>query len=198
MALDAKKVKEAKKLGLEVKDDTTPEQLDQLIADKEAAIALEKEQDIIRKENEKKAAEEAKKKIVLKNTLGEDVKQEDYFFPGEIKKPGEEKGKFTTETAPVYFNKTFGFPVDREDLIEVFHQVFKPEKGYLFYKARDKELYLIIVPLKYARTIGKANESQPGDFQKHALSFINEGSVNSDSLRMKLTKVAKHSTIAEN
>lgn len=198
MALDADKLKQAKKLGIKIKEDTTEEELDKLIAQEEDAIVLAKEQDQIKKDNEKKALEEAKKKIVLQNTLGEDVAQEDYFFPGEVKKPGEEKGKFTTETAPIYFNKTFGYPVDREDLLAVFHEVFRPSKGFLFYKSKTTELYLIIVPLKFAKTIGKANDSQPGDFQKHALSFISEGSVNLDSLRLKLAKVAKHSTIAEN
>jgi len=56
-------------------------------------------------------------------------------------------------------------------------------------------VYLVIVPLRYAKTVSEATESQPGDFQKHALSFINEGSVNMDTLKMKSAKVANHADI---
>lgn len=202
MALDAKKVKKAKELGLVFEPDITEEKLDTLIKEAEHKIQFQKDQDQIAKDNAKKAADEAKKnKVILKNVFGEDVDQAYYFFPGELRISEDKKGPYTTQTAPSYFNRTFGMPItveDRPDLIEVFHQVFKPEKGFLFYKARDRELYLIIVPLKYAKTISRQNDSQPGDFQKHAISFITEGSVNLDSLRMKLTRIANHNTIAEN
>src|SRR5690606_14570897 len=95
-----------------------------------------------------------------------------------------------------FFNKICGMPVDREELIEVFNQFFPKKKGFLFYKQRNAEVYLVIVPLKYATTISKANESRPGDFQRHAMSFINEGSVNIDSLKIKLGRIAKHTSIS--
>lgn len=187
-SIDDKKIKLAKKLGMVVTPETTEDQLDTFIKESEAKDALEKEQAKIAAANVKKATEEAKKaKIILKDVDGEDVDQKDYFFHNE--KTGE------TDTAPVYFNKVCGYPVDREDLIEVFNSVFPKNKGFLFNKLRDKELYLIIVPIKYATTISKNNESLPGDFQKHALSFIGEGSVNIDSLKLKLAKVANHPSI---
>lgn len=77
-------------------------------------------------------------------------------------------------------------------MIEVFVQYFPRKKGFLFYKMRDKEVYLVIVPLAYAKTISAANESRPGDFQRHALSFIGEGSVNLDTLKLKLERISKH------
>jgi len=79
--------------------------------------------------------------------------------------------------------------VDREDLLEVFNKVFKPEDNILFYRQLDKEVYIIIVPIKYSTSIGENNNSIKGDFQKHAISFLNEGSVNLDSLRGKLEKI---------
>ncbi len=130
----------------------------------------------------RKAAEEAKKKsvkIVLKYTLGEEVVQSDYFFSPD-----------GSDTAPSYFHEAFGYPVDREELLAVFNKVFKPKDGILFYKARDKEVYLVIVPIKHSSIVGPAHNSVPGDFQKHALSFIADGSVNVDTLRTKLNRVA--------
>jgi hypothetical protein len=148
-----------------------------LAADKKAAELEERK---IIEENKKKALEEVQKnKVVLKNVFGDEIDEADYFFA----KDG--KGK-----APSYFNKVCGFPVDRDDMIVIFNRIFKPEYNFLFYKVRDKEVYLIIVPLKYAESIGGANESMPGDFQKHAISFISEGSVNMESLRMKLERVS--------
>src|SRR6185312_17492599 len=186
------KQKAAKKLGVEFKEDTTEVELDKLIAEKEEKNALEKEQDRIKKENEKAAALAAKKaEIVLKDTSGEDVEQEDYFFPEIDEKTKEIKNK---KTAPSYFNRICGYPVtaDREEILEVFNLIFPPHKKFLFYKLRDKEVYLVIVPRKYAKTISKYNESMKGDFQKHAISFIGEGSVNLDTLKMRLTRIANH------
>lgn len=137
----------------------------------------------------RRLAEEAKKKsvkIVLKDTAGNDVAQPDYFYSPD-----------GTDAAPHYFHEVCGYPVDREELIAVFNKVFKPKDGLLFYKAKDKEVYLVIVPIKHSSVVGPAHNSVAGDFQKHALSFISEGSVNVDTLRMKLTRVASTIKIAE-
>ena len=125
------------------------------------------------KEEKKKPAV---KKIILKNTAGKEVSEKDYFFGGKI---------------PSGFEGTCGKPVDREDLITVFDKVFKPAHNFLFYKAIDKEVYLIIPPIKYSTTVGEFNNSLEGDFQKHAISFLNEGSVNLDTLKMKLNRIPK-------
>jgi hypothetical protein len=199
MSLTEKK-KKAKKLKIEFKDDVTEDELDTLISEEEEKIESERQQNEIKKEEEKQAALEAKKRqIVLKDTDGEEVEQKDYFYP-RVKDEKTNDGKIlaaTTETAPVYFNKVCGLPVEREDLLEVFNNIFPKKKKFLFYKSQDKEVYLIIIPLKYAVTIGKYNESTPGGFQRHALSFVNEGSVNLESLKMKLTKVANHPSISK-
>lgn len=132
--------------------------------------------------DKRKAAEDDKKKkvvIVIKNTLGEEVPQSDYFYSPD-----------GSNTAPLYFHDVCGYPVDREELLAVFNKVFRPKDGILFYKAKDKEVYLIIVPIKHSSIVGAQHNSVPGDFQKHALSFITEGSVNVDTLRTKLTRVA--------
>ena len=125
------------------------------------------------KENKKKI------KIILQNTLGEDVSQSDYFYSPDGK-----------GSAPSFFHGVCGKPVDREELVAVFNKIFKPKDGILFYKASDKEVYIIIVPLKHASTVGDSHGSVSGEFQKHAISFITEGSVNLDTLRTKLTRVA--------
>jgi hypothetical protein len=123
---------------------------------------------------EKKKVEKVEKKLVLKNTLGKEVSVDDYFFGGK---------------APSGFEGTCGRPVEREDLLEVFNKVFNPNDNFLFYKALDKEVYLIIIPIKNSTTIGEYNNSLEGDFQKHAISFLNEGSVNVDTLKLKLKKI---------
>lgn len=120
--------------------------------------------------------EKVSKKSILRNTSGKEVKEADYFFGGVI---------------PSWFEGTCGKPVDREDLLAVFNKVFKPEDNFLFYKAIDKEVYIIIPPIKYSTTIGDFNNSIEGDFQKHAISFINEGSVNLETLKMKLSRIPK-------
>jgi hypothetical protein len=53
------------------------------------------------------------------------------------------------------------------------------------------------VPLKYSSIIGIDHDSLDGEFQTHAISFLNEGSVNLDTLRMKLEKVSKTIVIHE-
>ena len=112
--------------------------------------------------------------VKMFNTSGKEVKKEDYFFGG-IMLPS--------------FEKTCGNPVDREDLLDVFNKVFKPEDNILFYRQADKEVYIVIIPIKYSTAIGENNNSIVGDFQKHALSFLNEGSVNLESLRGKLERI---------
>ena len=130
------------------------------------------------KEEVKEVKEEVKKKETanLRNTSGTPVEDKDYFYGGVV---------------PPGLKTTCGNPVDREDLVAVFNKVFKPEDNILFYKQSDKEVYLIIVPIKYSTSIGEHNNSILGDFQKHAISFINEGSVNLDTLRLKLERIKK-------
>lgn len=201
----ATKLTKAKNLGITFVDGYEPKEkeLDELIDQKNTFLAQQKEEERIAKANAKKAEDEAKKStVILKDVDGDDVDQEEYFFTRTEKEvifektPQEKTLLPTTQTAPIAFNKMIGMPVDREELISVFLQFFPRSKGFLFYKARDKEVYIIIVPLKYAKTINKANESRPGDFQRHALSFISEGSVNVESLKLKLERVARHSTIS--
>ncbi len=199
------KMTKAKKLGIEFAEGYVPKseaELDKMIEAKQEIIGQQKQEARIAKANEKKAEEEAiKHSIILKDVDGDDVDQAEYFFPRVEKEkvgipPNEKTLDPTDQTAPAYFNKICGMPVDRDELIEVFLQYFPRSKGFLFYKARDKEVYLIIVPLKFATTISRANESRPGDFQRHALSFITEGSVNVDSLKIKLARVARHTSIS--
>lgn len=167
---------EAVKLAIPFDEKIEEKDLAKLVADKKAAEIEERK---INKDKLKQAEDDAKTtNVVLKNVFGDDIDEADYFYA----KDG--KGK-----APSYFNKICGYPVDREELLVVFNRIFKPEHGFLFYKARDKEVYLVIIPLKHAHTVGGSNESLDGDFQKHAMSFIGEGSVNADTLKMKLERV---------
>lgn len=196
MGIDLEKIEKALPEG----EKLTEEKLDELIEQKQLQIDQEKEEKKIKDEEKKKAEEEAKKtQLILKDVDGDDVEWNEYFFPrtedeklpdGKVLKAGE-------STVPTYFNKICGMPVDREELIEVFNQHFSKRKGFLFYKQRNAEVYLVIVPLKYATTINRSNESRPGDFQRHAMSFINEGSVNIDSLKIKLGRIAKHTSISQ-
>jgi len=125
-------------------------------------------------ENQPAKETKTSKKSILRNVAGKEVPVEDYFFGGIV---------------PSGFEGTCGKPVDREDLISVFNRVFKPEDNILFYKQADKEVYLVIIPIKFSTDIGEFNNSIEGDFQKHAISFLNEGSVNPDTLRAKLLKI---------
>ena len=118
----------------------------------------------------------SKKDSILLNTLGEKVPESYYFYKGIV---------------PSGFERSCGKAVDREDLIEVFHKVFKPKDNILFYKQLDKEVYIIIIPIRFATTIGDFNDSIEGDFQKHAISFLTEGSVNLDTMRQKLERISK-------
>ena len=116
------------------------------------------------------------KKSILRNVLGKEVREADYFYKGVV---------------PPGFKETCGEPVYREDLVSVFHRVFKPRHNILFYKQIDKEVYIVIIPIKNSVSIGDFNDSVDGDFQKHAISFLNEGSVNVDSLKQKLERINK-------
>ena len=197
-----KKKAKAKQLGIDltkIEGELTEARLDELIDQKSAQIAQDAEEKRIAKEQAAIAAAAAKDtKVILKDVDGQDVDQADYFFPRleDEKLPDGKVLKKTTETAPEYFNKMCGMPVDDPDLINEFVKHFPRSKGFLFYKQRRQELYLVIVPLKYATTVNRSNESRPGDFQRHALSFINEGSVNLDSLKLKLARISKHSSIS--
>ena len=139
-------------------------------AEAKKLVEAEKEAEAKRIADAKKAKEE----VVIYNTSGEEMKLSDYFYKGII---------------PAGFIGTCGKPVDREDLLTVFNKVFKPKDNILFYRQADKEVYLIIIPLKYSTAVGESEDSLEGDFQKHAISFLNEGSVNPDTLRQKLEKI---------
>lgn len=128
----------------------------------------------VKKEDHKINPPRATVRVILKNTAGKDMKEEDYFFGG---------------VAPKTFNIVCGLPVVREDLIEVFHKVFKESENFLFYKSPIKEVYIIVIPLKNATTVGAENDSPEGDFQKHSISFLSEGSVNLDTLKAKLQRI---------
>ncbi len=135
--------------------------------------------------------------FVLKDSAGKDMEPMDYFYPytedekdskGEIVKDGYKTGDLALPTK--IFNQACGYPVEREDLIEAFESVFNPKDGFLFYKTPDKELYTVIVPIQMSTEIGVQHNSQPGDFQRHSISFIMEGSVNVDTLKAKLKRAA--------
>lgn len=174
------KTEEQKKIDARLKNETKAVELNIVFtpatSDEDLEAAIKNQLEI----NKKKQPEVEKKKIILKNVSGKDIDPTDYFYS---KKKGE-------DTSPDTFNKVSGYPVEREEMLEVFNRIFKPEKGLLFYKQYDKEVYVIIVPLKYATSVGAHNDSIDGDHQRHAISFIGEGSVNMDTLRQKLTKVA--------
>lgn len=158
-------------------------ELETLIGDKKAAELEERKRN---KEKEALAKKQSKEsQVVLKNVFGDDIDQADFFYNKD-----KDTGKEGNGKAPSHFNRVCGFPVEREDMLVIFNRIFKPQYNFLFYKVLDKEVYLVIVPLKHAHTIGGPNESLNGDFQKHAISFIGEGSVNLESLRMKLERVA--------
>lgn len=124
--------------------------------------------------NRTSSSRPTRKPSLLKNLFGKEMLLKDYFFNGVV---------------PAGFEGTCGKPVDREDLIDLFHKVFKPSDNILFYKQLDKEVYIVIVPIKYSDSIGEFNNSIDGDFQKHAISFLNEGSVNLDTMRQKLERI---------
>src|SRR5512137_1390178 len=97
-----------------------------------------------KKEAVTKPAAKKKVEVILKNTKGEDVEEKDYFFGG-VAFPG--------------FQKACGLPVTREDLLDIFHKTFKIEDNFLFYKSDNKEVYIVIVPLKYSSCVSLENGS---------------------------------------
>ena len=133
------------------------------------------------------APKKEKPAFVLKNTAGKEVNNDDYFYSSTDKK-----------YAPMEnLKNVIGKPVEREDLIELFEQIFKPSLGFLFYKKIDTEVYIVIIPIKNSTTIGREHESMDGDFQKHAISVIAEGSVNIDSFKAKLKRIIPFVKISE-
>jgi len=197
MSLATKKNK-AVRLGIILDENATELQVDELIEAAEKLIEQTKKEEVIKAKEVAKIANRARKTtFILRDVDGDDVDQADYFFARTVEEVIDKTTyEPSTDTAPAYFNAICGLPVDREELIEAFKLYFPTRKGFLFYRLKDKEVYLVIVPLKYATTISKSNESRPGDFQRHALSFIGEGSVNIDSLKLKLNRIAKHSSIS--
>jgi len=176
--------KKANKLKISWDNNTTDEVLADLIKQKEAQMEQDEEEKKILKEEERLALLAKKKSLILKNIKGEDVDEKDYFYPGEDKNG---KAVYT----PTWFNAACGTPVVDEDMIEVFKKVFGPAAiDFLFYKAPKMEVYIVIVPLKRARFVGQSEDSIGGDFQKHAISFVADGSVNLDTLKLKLRKIA--------
>jgi len=173
---ELKKEAEAKKLAdanekVEAEKKAAAERLKNDEAEKLAEA--EKEAEVKRKAD----AEKAKDSVVLTNVLGKKVSTDDYFYKGII---------------PSGFKGTCGKPVDRDDLVELFHKVFKPEDNILFYKQLDKEVYIVIIPIKFSTSVGEHNDSLEGEFQKHAISFLNEGMVNLDTMRKRLEQIKKH------
>lgn len=119
------------------------------------------------------------KKPNIKNTKGEEVPVENYFFAPAGEKP----------IAPPFFNKSVGLPVDREDLIEIFNKIFKPEDNFVFLKSMNKEVYGVLIPLKFTK-ISNQEDSVLGEFQYHAISFVLDGSVNISKLISKLKEIS--------
>lgn len=181
--------KKANKLEIKWDDNTTDELLSELIEQKEKQIEQNKEEARIKAIEAKKAeADKKKSKLILRNIDGEDVDEKDYFITGQVENPVTKLKE--TITAPASFNQICGMPVDREDVLEVFRKVFgESASEFLFYKKNYSEIYIIIIPLRRATVVGAAEDNLPGDFQKHAISFIGEGSVNLDTLKLKLRKI---------
>lgn len=129
------------------------------------------------------------KGLILQDTDGKDMNPEDYFFMDGTEAEAE-RIKKTGTIAPPYFNDVCGKPVDREDLVEVMNEVFNPKDHFLFYRCIEKEVYIVIFPLKFSE-VSKETGALSGDCQKHAVSFVMEGSANVDTLRLKLQRIAK-------
>lgn len=124
------------------------------------------------------------KPFVFKDNEGNTADPSDYFFPF----IGEDGSNETV--CPPYFNDMCGSPVDREDLLEIFWSIFDKKDGYLLYKMVDREVYVVIVPI-HLSVVNVEEGAMPGDFQKHAMSFILEGSVNPTLFKSKLKQIRK-------
>ncbi len=123
----------------------------------------------------------------LKNINGEEVDVKDYFYAN-----GEEES-----IAPNFFNKALGYPITyeeegREDMIETFSTYFRPGDNFILLKQREKEVYSVLVPLKFAKDIGVHEDSILGDFQIHSMSFVQEGGFNLESFKSKLSLIKKN------
>lgn len=116
----------------------------------------------------------------IRNTRGEEVDPADYFYAS----PGKEA------FAPSYFNRACGFPVTYDEWNKIFDSIFDPEDQFVFLKSQNKEVYSVLVPLVFTE-IGEQNDNVDCDFQVHAISFISDGSVSSDRLKLKLKEIAK-------
>lgn len=128
--------------------------------------------------------------LTLKDSYGNELDVADYFFSDGSEAESTRLAATADATlAPVYFNKVVGLPVQDEELIEIFEKVFSPDDGFLFYKCNRKEVYVIIVPLKFSK-INEEKDALSGDYQKHTISFIAEGSVNLEQLKVKLQRIA--------
>jgi len=115
----------------------------------------------------------------IKTTDGKDVDIKDYFYAPEGQTP----------IAPPFFKDTCGKVVDRDDLVEVFEKIFSPEDGFIFLKDQYKEVYGVLVPLRYTK-IGTEEDALLGDFKYHAVSFVLDGSVNVEKLKSFLKKIS--------
>lgn len=116
----------------------------------------------------------------LRNTRGETVDVKDYFYAPE--------GQIAI--APPYFSKSCGTVCEREDLVQAFESIFKPEDNFILLKDQYKEVYGVLVPLSYTK-IGPKENSIIGDYMYHAVSFVSEGSANMEMFISFLKKVAR-------
>ena len=101
-------IKEEKKTDEELIEEVKKEAEAKKLAE---ARKLEEDRKI---EEDKKA----KNQVPIRNVFSKELQADKYFYKG-IVPPG--------------FEGTCGKPVDREELIEVFHKVFKPKDNILFY-----------------------------------------------------------------
>lgn len=120
----------------------------------------------------------------IRNTLGEEVDLSKYFIPNHE----------NISVAPNYFNRSHGYPISQnefgfEEMIEVFNKVFDVKDGFLLFKQRTKEVYSVLVPLRYAKELNEAEEANAFDYQIHAISFIKEGGFNIQTFENKLKSI---------
>ncbi len=170
-------VEEALALGIKLVGGETVPQLKDIIKFQKASL---KEAEAAGANKPKAVKAEAKTDFIFQTPDGTDVDPGNYVFPNE-------EGEVVVSP---FFHKVYGYPVDREELIEVFFEVFAPKDEVLFYKKKQNETYTVIIPLAKA-SISLKTGAQGGDVQVHSMSFITEGSVNSQTLSLKLAAIAK-------